>query len=95
MGDISDIPYEDPECAAERQKALAAGDTSKYVLLAKGLSKTYGSHVALRSFCLTLTEGECFGLLGPNGAGKVRVPSCPPYDCFCRSLIIIIIWYSR
>jgi len=35
-----------------------------------GLSKRYGSAVALRDLDLEVAEGEVIGYLGPNGAGK-------------------------
>lgn len=35
-----------------------------------GLSKSFGSAVALRDVNLTIGRGEVFGYLGPNGAGK-------------------------
>jgi len=36
----------------------------------KGLSKQYGSFVAVNDIDLHVPEGELFGFLGPNGAGK-------------------------
>ena len=36
----------------------------------RGLSKNYGSKVAVNSIDLTVERGEIFALLGPNGAGK-------------------------
>jgi ABC-2 type transport system ATP-binding protein len=35
-----------------------------------GLTKTYGSLVALDNLNLTLQSGDVFGFIGPNGAGK-------------------------
>jgi ABC-2 type transport system ATP-binding protein len=40
------------------------------VIEAKGLTKTYGSKVAVDHISFTVGRGEIFGLLGPNGAGK-------------------------
>jgi ABC-2 type transport system ATP-binding protein len=35
-----------------------------------GLTKAYGSFLALQDLTLTVERGELFGFLGPNGAGK-------------------------
>src|SRR5690606_40327863 len=40
------------------------------LLIAKGLTKQYGSKIALNNFDLTIPKGSIYGLLGPNGAGK-------------------------
>jgi ABC-2 type transport system ATP-binding protein len=40
------------------------------LLVARALTKDYGSFRALDSLTLTLPPGEVFGLLGPNGSGK-------------------------
>jgi ABC-2 type transport system ATP-binding protein len=40
------------------------------VIEAKGLTKQYGSTVAVNKLNLTVKRGEVFGVLGPNGAGK-------------------------
>jgi polyether ionophore transport system ATP-binding protein len=37
---------------------------------ARGLSKRYGSTLALDGLDLTVREGEVYGYLGPNGSGK-------------------------
>ncbi|AGA69142.1 ABC-type multidrug transport system, ATPase component [Desulfitobacterium dichloroeliminans LMG P-21439] len=40
------------------------------ILECKGLTKKYGTKVALNDFNLTLEQGQIVGLLGPNGSGK-------------------------
>jgi ABC-2 type transport system ATP-binding protein len=40
------------------------------VVETEGLTKAYGSQVAVNKLTLTIKEGEVFGFLGPNGAGK-------------------------
>jgi ABC-2 type transport system ATP-binding protein len=40
------------------------------VIETEGLTKEYGSQVAVNHLSMTIQEGEIFGFLGPNGAGK-------------------------
>ncbi|UOE49397.1 ABC transporter ATP-binding protein [Mucilaginibacter sp. SMC90] len=40
------------------------------IIQLKGLTKRYGSHLAVDNLNLQVNKGEIFGLLGPNGAGK-------------------------
>jgi ABC-2 type transport system ATP-binding protein len=40
------------------------------ILKTEGLTKQYGSLVAVKDLTLEVYEGEVFGFLGPNGAGK-------------------------
>jgi ABC-2 type transport system ATP-binding protein len=44
--------------------------TTTSVISAQGLTKHYGSIVALEDLSLDVAAGEIFGFLGPNGAGK-------------------------
>lgn len=46
------------------------------MLIAEGLHKRYGDHVALKSLDLTVGHGEIYALLGPNGAGKTTTINC-------------------
>ena len=40
------------------------------IIETEGLTKYYGSHLAVHGLDLKVAEGEIFGFLGPNGAGK-------------------------
>ncbi len=40
------------------------------VIEAEGLTKKYGTQIAVNNLTLQIPEGEVFGFLGPNGAGK-------------------------
>ena len=44
--------------------------TDAITLHARGLTRRFGTHTAVRSIDLTLNRGEVLGFLGPNGAGK-------------------------
>ena len=43
------------------------------LLTCKGLTKQYGSKIALDNLNLTLPRGRIIGLLGPNGSGKTTL----------------------
>lgn len=54
-----------------------------------GLTKTYGSFVAVNGLSLSLKRGEVLGLVGPNGAGKTTTLRAiagihPPTEGFVR-----------
>ena len=58
----------------ERQTAQIDPNNDKYVLVVKGMSKSFpcpqGIKHALSDFSIKIEKGKIFGLLGPNGAGK-------------------------
>jgi len=43
---------------------------SDQMVVARGLTKSYGEFTAVRGIDVTVHRGEAFGFLGPNGAGK-------------------------
>ncbi len=47
-----------------------AGNSSKIMIEAKGLSKYYGPFVAIKDISFSIPEGQIAAFLGPNGAGK-------------------------
>jgi ABC-2 type transport system ATP-binding protein len=48
----------------------APGGSIDAAVVTKGLTKRYGSLVAVNDLTLTVPRGSVFGLIGPNGAGK-------------------------
>lgn len=50
--------------------------SEKIALMARGLTKSYGTVQALRGVDLKVRRGELFGYLGPNGAGKTTTTRC-------------------
>lgn len=39
-------------------------------IVAEGLTRRFGDHIAVNQLDLTVEQGQVFGFLGPNGAGK-------------------------
>ena len=50
--------------------------TENLVLEVTGLTKTYGSTIAVNNLDIRIEKGEIFGLLGHNGAGKTTTIEC-------------------
>lgn len=52
---------------------LNGGSTSAPAISIDGLTKRFGSRIALDAVSLIVPRGVAFGLLGPNGAGKTTL----------------------
>ncbi|MCP4174057.1 MAG: ABC transporter ATP-binding protein, partial [Fuerstiella sp.] len=52
------------------QKAESVSSAVSPVVEINGLTKTFGTFVALDQLSLTLNKGSILGFIGPNGAGK-------------------------
>lgn len=48
-------------------------DKHQYSIVCNGLTKAYGSQIAVDNINLKIKYGSIFGLLGPNGAGKTTI----------------------
>ncbi|XP_059047165.1 phospholipid-transporting ATPase ABCA1-like [Achroia grisella] len=55
---------------ARHVEQVKGSDLGRHSLVASGLTKYYGKHLAVNQVSFTVSESECFGLLGVNGAGK-------------------------
>ncbi len=51
------------------QPSMISNDPA-LTICARGLSRRFGTHVAVKTLDLDVRRGEVLGLLGPNGAGK-------------------------
>ena len=49
---------------------MATSTSATAAISTRGLTKRYGSTLALDSLDLSILPGEVYGFLGPNGAGK-------------------------
>jgi ABC-2 type transport system ATP-binding protein len=58
------------ETARDRAPSVLVGTAGVPRLRVRGLSRRFGTRVALEGLDFDVAPGEVFGLLGPNGAGK-------------------------
>lgn len=49
---------------------MTSGESTDHTIVLSGVSKRYGSKVAVSDLSLSIPGGELFAFLGPNGAGK-------------------------
>ena len=50
-------------------------ESTDVALRARGLTKAFGDHTAVRAVDMTVGRGSLYGLTGPNGAGKTTLMS--------------------
>ncbi len=62
-----------PDTVALRPGSPALRPTPSPAIHTVGLSKRFGSTIAVDALSMTVQRGEVFGFLGPNGAGKTTV----------------------
>ncbi|MBY0224567.1 MAG: ATP-binding cassette domain-containing protein [Hyphomicrobium sp.] len=56
-----------------RLAATDGGTSSRLIVEARGVSKSYGETVIVRDFSTTILRGDRVGVVGPNGAGKTTL----------------------
>jgi ABC-2 type transport system ATP-binding protein len=59
-----------PQSRPDTQEVRSIANRSGSAIHTDGLSKRYGTTLALDGLNLTVGKGEVYGYLGPNGAGK-------------------------
>jgi ATP-binding cassette subfamily F protein uup len=62
-----------PAGAAKLKLASDADFKSKSVIVAEGISKSYGDRTIIKPFSLRVQRGDRIGLVGSNGAGKTTL----------------------
>jgi len=65
------------------QQGVSLSSSSKLVIRATDITKSFGSRPIIRSFSLDIEKGDRIGIIGPNGAGKttlaqILVKKIPP-----------------
>jgi ATP-binding cassette subfamily F protein uup len=65
------------------QQGVTVSTSSKLVIRATDISKSFGSRQLIKPFCIEIEKGDRLGIIGPNGAGKttlaqILVKKTPP-----------------
>ena len=63
------MPFGRPAMTA----TVAVGEGSAWAVETRGLTKRFGTNIAVNEVDLRIPRGCAFGYLGPNGAGKTTL----------------------
>jgi len=77
MDNDSAMPTDSTMSFASNGSDISSDDVTP-LLLAQGISKSFGGVRAVDNVDLVVDAGECLGLVGPNGAGKTTL-----FNCIC------------
>jgi branched-chain amino acid transport system ATP-binding protein len=66
-------PLRVPAAAATADEPRANGNHGEIVLVAEGLTRSYGGVRAVSDVWFSLAQGAILGVIGPNGAGKTTL----------------------
>ena len=72
-----------PSAPPRPRRAVPSPDVG-WAVETDGLTKRFGSNVAVDGVELRVPRGSAFGYLGPNGAGKTRTSACSPPPAAAR-----------
>ncbi|HEY3331108.1 MAG TPA: ABC-F family ATP-binding cassette domain-containing protein [Capsulimonadaceae bacterium] len=70
MQDLSELKERNAEERGARVDFIASGRKTRDLLVARGISKSFGGKLLFENLDLALAPGMRLGLLGPNGSGK-------------------------
>ncbi|MEQ8749461.1 MAG: ATP-binding cassette domain-containing protein [Amphiplicatus sp.] len=74
LGDLRTQRREAKRAPGAVKFSLATGESSgKRVIVAEGISKSYGERAIVSDFSIEIARGDRIGLVGPNGAGKTTL----------------------
>lgn len=73
MGQLADVKDRNNTDQTAKIDFVSTGRKTREMLVAKGISKTFGNKTLFADVDFTLSPGVKLGLLGPNGSGKTSL----------------------
>ena len=68
-----ELSHAAPSSSSAWQRDRDSSPSATRAVEARGLTKLFGTNLAVDDIDLIVMEGEIFGVLGPNGAGKTTM----------------------